>query len=273
MGEIVIAAGASHAPGITGMPEAADPEQSSRFYAGMERMRQAFEKAKPEVIIEISNDHLFNFYLNNMPAICIGTGQKHTGPYEPWIGMDQRTLTGHPDLARDLLVAALDEGLPLSFSEELYFGHAELVPLHFLTPKMDIPVIPIMINDFVNPLPPLRAAYRLGQVIRQVVEGRPKGERVAVVGTGGLSHWVGVPEMGKVNSNFDQRFLDELEHAHASGILEYTQNEIDAAGNGAHEIRNWIGVMGAMPEARVEVLTYEPIVPWVTGCAGVVWEP
>ncbi len=272
MGEIVVAAAASHAPGITGMREAADPEQASRFYAGMEKLHEAFEKARPDVIIEISNDHLYNFYLNNMPSICIGTGTAHKGPYEGgWMGLDPVTLQGHPDLAQALLRQCLDEGLPLAFSEELAIGHAELVPLHFITPKMDVPVIPIMVNDFVDPLPPLRALSRLGEVIRKVVEARPRGERIGIVGTGGLSHWVGIPGMGRVNPDFDQRFLDDVEHSRVGRVLEYTQAEIDSAGNGANEIRNWVTVMAALPEVRGEVAAYEPIVPWITGCAGVIW--
>ena len=33
------------------------------------------EKVQPDVIIGILNEHFVNFYLNNMPAICMGTGE------------------------------------------------------------------------------------------------------------------------------------------------------------------------------------------------------
>ena len=274
MGEIVFAAAASHAPGITGDPEHADPEQASRFYAGMERLHQAFEAAQPDVVVAISNDHLYNFYLDNTPTIAIGVGESHFGPFEPesWLRIPQRTLPGHPELAKAMLREAVNSGFDLAFSEELSLGHAEMVPLHFITPGWNVPVVPIMVNDFVQPMPSPRRIYQLGQLIRRFVGSRPKGERVALLGTGGLSHWVGLPEQGRVNPELDVEFLETAAQGRCESRAEWTNEEFSRGGNGMHELRNWLGVAGAVQERKAEVTTYEPMVPWITGCGALIWQ-
>ena len=96
MGEIRVGAALSHAPGITGWPDRADSQQASRFYAGIEKIRRAFEEAKPDVILLVCNEHFVNFYLNNMPAICVGIGESHFGPVEPeaWLRIPKRRVPG-----------------------------------------------------------------------------------------------------------------------------------------------------------------------------------
>jgi hypothetical protein len=274
MGDIVLGIGSSHAPGVTGQVEEAG-EQGARFHAGLHKIREEFEKVKPDVIIEIANEHFVNFYLDNMPSICIGMGEQHFGPVEPeaWLKIPHRMIPGHPELARELVKQAINSGFDLSFSEELALDHGSVIPLHFVTPNYDVPVIPIILNNVMEPMPNPRRIFQLGQLIRQVVASRPKGEKVAVLGTGGISHWVGTPEMGLINVEFDERFLDNIEKGKLESIADWTPDEIGKGGNGAHEIRNWIGVMGSMPaNSKGEVATYEPVVPWVTGCGAVYWK-
>jgi hypothetical protein len=85
-------------------------------------------------------------------------------------------------------------------------------------------------------------------------------------GTGGLSHWVGPPETGKVNAEFDRWFLDCLVEGRGAEVTErYKKAEEleEVAGNGGQEIRDWLAVAGAMPSRlKPRMLAYEPI----TGC-------
>ncbi|HXG36194.1 MAG TPA: hypothetical protein VNL15_04430, partial [Dehalococcoidia bacterium] len=241
--------------------------------AGMHRIREEFEKVKPDVIIEVANEHFVNFYLDNMPSICIGTGAQHFGPVEPefWLKIPQGMVPGHPEFAWDLVRGAINSGFEVSFSEELGLDHGTMMPLHFINPERNIPVIPIILNNVMEPMPLPRRIYQLGNIIRQVVASRPKGEKVAIVGTGGLSHWVGTPEMGLINVEFDEKVLDNIEKGKGENLAEWTPQDYGKGGNGAHEVRNWVAVMGALPGLKGEVMTYEPVVPWVTGSAGVVW--
>jgi catalytic LigB subunit of aromatic ring-opening dioxygenase len=63
-----------------------------------------------------------------------------------------------------------------------------------------------------TPLPmlSLKRCVHVGAFVREAIEWRPEQKRVAVIGTGGLSHWVGLPETDKVNADFDRWFLDCL---------------------------------------------------------------
>jgi hypothetical protein len=98
---------------------------------------------------------------------------------------------------------------------------------------------------------------------------------VAIVGTGGLSHWVGTPQMGRINEEFDRWFLDclvERRIDEATGRYARYEDLEAVAGNGGHEIRDWLAVAGAMTERlRPQVLAYEPLKPWMTGTGIMAW--
>jgi hypothetical protein len=86
---------------------------------------------------------------------------------------------------------------------------------------------------------------------------------------------VGPPETGKINEEFDRWFLDCLTKGNiAEATSRYAKYEdLEAvAGNGGHEIRDWLAVAGAMPSRlRPRVLAYEPLKPWSTGTGIMGW--
>src|SRR6185437_11540506 len=61
---LVFAGVCSHAPGITGRSERADPTVREPFYAALERMRQALEATRPDVLVVIGAEHFANFFMN-----------------------------------------------------------------------------------------------------------------------------------------------------------------------------------------------------------------
>jgi aromatic ring-opening dioxygenase catalytic subunit (LigB family) len=137
--------------------------------------------------------------------------------------------------------------------------------LHLLDPGARRPVVPIVQNCAVAPMPSLGRCYRLGGALRRAIEAWPVAARVALIGTGGLSHWVGMPGMGRINTEFDRWFLDCLAAGRAEDVLALTDREVERAGNGAHEIRSWLTVAGAVAGKPARVLAYEPVAAWVTG--------
>ncbi len=62
--------------------------------------------------------------------------------------------------------------------------------------------------------------------------------------------------MGKVDPKFDKKFLKQL-CANSSALKKITDAELDAVGNGTHEIRNWVAVAGVVEGAKGEVVMYE----------------
>jgi len=265
MGEIVYAAALSHAPGIAAFPEAPPLEQRQRFLSAAAAAREALEAAQLDVLLIIAPDHFTNFFVDNMPAFCIGLNEQYFGPVEEWLGLQSRCVKDAGDVARDILSSALERGIDLSFSETLRLEHSVMVPLSLLVPSMNVPIVWIMLNCQVPPLPTLRRCCELGRTLRAIIERR--AERFGIIGTGGLSHYPGAPEMGEIDDEFDRDFLHKLETTNVDAILSTPKERIDAAGFGTWEIRQWMTVAGPVSKRRAVTLAYEPVREWDTGCA------
>lgn len=266
MGTIVAAGAASHAPTIAIARRDADPEAVARFDAGMARLADTVRAAEPDTLVLVTNEHFANFYLNNVPTVCVGTGSYHRGPSEAFLG-EEKLVPGDRPTAKALVQSLVDQGAPVSFSEDLWFDHGTWVPLTYLNPDLRIPVVPLVMNNLIPPIPSPRAAYEFGRRLRAAIESLPADHRVALVGTGGLSHKVGTPDAGEVDPEWDRRFLDGVAKGEGERLSHLTHAELDSIGNGTHEVRNWLTVMGALAEGTTaEVTAYENIPSWVTGC-------
>jgi predicted class III extradiol MEMO1 family dioxygenase len=125
--------------------------------------------------------------------------------------------------------------------------------------------MPVIINTLTAPMPSPKRCFAFGEFIGKKLNESKK--RVAVIATGGLSHWPGEAKHGKINIPFDRKFLDTLISGDRAKLTAYSHEEINAeAGSGGHEIRTWIALAGALPDWRAELLAYEAVVPWATGC-------
>ena len=113
-------------------------------------------------------------------------------------------------------------------------------------------------------LAPARRSYALGVAVRRALREYGGVERVALLGTGAPSHWIGTPEMGRIDEEWDERVIGHLREGDAKGLSEWTQPEIDAGGNGANEIRNWIAASAAAGGGPAEVWSYQAEPKWFT---------
>jgi len=168
-----------------------------------------------------------------------------------------------------LLEACYANDLEPSSAQELQFDHGTMIPLHFLTPDMQLPVVPILINTLAPPFPSARRCLALGRVVGEIA--RRAGKRVGLVATGGMSHDPGERNHGVIDSAFDQRFLEHMSRGDLSELGQYSQDELLRAGAGAVELLCWIALAGALQDFRGEVLTYEPVKPWATGVGAMVF--
>ncbi len=240
------AAVVSHAPGITGRAQLVeDTALRDRFHAALDAERQALEAAAVDALILVAAEHFANFFMDNMPAFCIGTGDAHTGPIEDpeWLGIAPARIPGAPNLARRIAAEAM-QTVDFAYSEEWRCDHGIMVPLHFLTPRFDLPVIPVNINCQGPPMTPLHRAWACGEALRRACDAVP--ERLALIGTGGISHWPATPDSGRINEAWDRRFLDRLMAQDKSALLSYTDEDIYRdAGQGGFEIRTFIAAAAA----------------------------
>ena len=270
---LVFAGVCSHAPGITGRAERADPDVRERFHAQLDAMRRRLEAAEPDALVVVAAEHFANFFMDNMPAYCVGMADEYEGPIEDeqWLAIRRRKVPGDAALSRRLIRSVMRD-IDLAYAEEWKFDHGIMVPLHFLTPRYDLPVVPVNINCQGPPLTPLHRAYRFGQALRRACDERP--ERLALVGTGGVSHWPCTPDSGTINEAWDREFLDRLVHGRKDALLSYTDEEtLRHAGQGGFEIRTFIAVAGATEGAAGELLFYAPIPIFAVGCTAAVLGP
>ncbi|MEM7218404.1 MAG: extradiol ring-cleavage dioxygenase [Pseudomonadota bacterium] len=264
---LVYAGIVSHAPGITGRAHMVkDQEAVVRIHAAMHAQRDDIAASRPDALIVIAAEHFANFFMNNMPAFCMGIGEKHVGPIEDpdWLRIPRTEIPGAPELATALATHVMQR-VDLAYAEEWRCDHGIMVPLHFLTPDYDLPVIPVNINCQGPPLTPLHRAWAFGEALRAAVDAQ--SERIAVVGTGGISHWPATPDSGKINEAWDREFLERLLKQDKSALLDYTDEDTYRdAGQGGFEIRTLIAA-AALASGPGELQLYTADVPlFSVGC-------
>jgi hypothetical protein len=267
MAEITLAYCASHAPMMSAARDSAPEEQRKNFFAAMEWLRDEAAHRGVQACVVLSNEHFTNFFLENFPQICIGVGERNWGPTEAWLPIDKAWIPGHPALADHIARSTLAAGFDPAFSHQLELDHGVMTVYHELHPQMQLPLVPIVQNCAVEPLMPVRRAYAFGQALGDAIRSFDGLDRVALVGAGGLSHWIGTPRVGDIAEGFDRWFLEQLEDGDLEDVLSMPDSEIELAGNGAHEIRSWLAVAGAVAPSQARTLAYEPIYPWITGMA------
>jgi aromatic ring-opening dioxygenase catalytic subunit (LigB family) len=262
---LVFAGVCSHAPGITGRAHMADPTIMREFHDAYRGMADELAAARPDALIVIAAEHFANFFMNNMPGFAVGMADRYQGPIEDpqWIGIARTHIPGNAALSRRL-IGDMMQTVDLSYAEEWKFDHGIMVPLSFLTPRYDLPIIPMNINCQGPPLAPLHRAWALGDALRRAADLAP--ERIAVVGTGGISHWPATPDSGKINEPWDREFLRRWETNDKAAMLSYTDEDtLREAGQGGFEIRTFISVAAAA-RGRGRVQHYRPIPIFAVGC-------
>jgi len=256
---LVFAAIMSHGPGMTARADRADPSVREPFFATLARLREQLEESRPDAIMVVAAEHFANFFMNNMPAYCIGMAEDYQGPIEDpeWLRIPRRTIPGNADLSRRIIGKVM-ERVDVAYAEEWKFDHGIMVPLSFLTPGFNLPVIPANINCQGPPLTPLDRAYEFGRAVRGACDAIP--ERIALIGTGGISHWPATPNSGKINVDWDREFLRRWTRNDRAALTAYSDEEtLREAGQGGFEIRTLVAVAGACEGSAGEVWFCEPI--------------
>jgi protocatechuate 4,5-dioxygenase beta chain len=222
MAQVVAGIACSHVPfmaspkGWERLPEVA----RDNLRAGFERARKILEDSRPDVLLTFADDHFDRCFYDNLPAFLVGVGDEAVGPAIAGFDIPNVRLPIVSDLARFIVRQGLEGGVDFAFSEELALDHAEIAPMMHLTPRWDLPIIPVVVNAFAPPMPTPKRCLDVGAFVGGCIDRWPPKTRVAFLGTGGLSHWVGPPQTGRINEEFDRWFLDCLvrcEFAEATG--------------------------------------------------------
>jgi protocatechuate 4,5-dioxygenase, beta chain len=266
MAEIVGAFLIPHNPLMVTQPSAPGEETARKVTGLFASIRQRIIDLRADTVITIGADHCGLFGPPCTPSCLIGVGDVE-GPMEPWLGIARTHIQNNTELASHILATGQSAGIDWAFATSLLVDHSTMVPVNFCVPiEMGVRTIPIYLNDAVKPFIPSERARYIGESIRRSTETWPGAERIVVLGTGGVSHWVGAVNMGEVNPEFDLRVLDLVVSGSIDELAAIPDDEIlRQGGNGAIEIKNWICALAAVPEATRKLLGYFAVREWISG--------
>ena len=271
MGSLVGAFAASHGPLLVREWEAVPGPQKQRLAAGFEELGRRVREAKPDVLVVASPDHWSNFFLDNIPAFCIGVGEKHAGPPEPFMkAFPHAEMPGHPAFAAHLAETALKDGFDPSTSHRLKLDHGVCIPLWRMKLDPMPAIVPLIINAIEAPLPTIERCLQWGRLLRKAIESYPGALRVAILGTGGLSHSIGERTHGAIDEPFDREAI-RLFGSDEKSLVKFLEAQLPKTGNGAEEVRNWIVAHGAAGGRGFELVDYLPVPAVIVGCGFAAW--
>lgn len=265
MGEIVGALGMSH---ILAKRSAAE-SQAENVFSGLKETGQRVAGCGADVILFLVCDHMANFGTALETPFAVGATEHYVSLGD--MDLPKMDVRGAPAFARALVASVAQQGFDLGMVREYRPDHGLMIPRLFVDPEGTTPIVPLNININMDPAPSPRRCWALGQAIGRAIAEMPGDQRVLVVATGGLSHWILKPEMGRVNAKFDRQCLDAIASGDAGTLANLSIQELEAqAGNGGVELVTWLCMAGTVWPNGGTVVFYEPMEAWLTGMGGIV---
>ena len=256
---------------------------------GLDTLRDLLSQAKPNVMVVIGDDQHEQFLDDLMPMFCIFRGNtlkevahsrgdpalkgKMTGAWREIASVNRkdRTYDACPELAEHMIHSLIQEGFDIAASnklnEEAGLGHAFTFIYQRLLPEGNIPMVPVMMNDFYPPNQPTpKRCYALGQALRAAIESWDVDMRVSVIASGGLSHVIMDEELDRMTLDGCLRKDKEL----------LTSLPVERLIFGTTENRNWVAMAGAMEDKEMKLVGdyvpgYRSLAATGCGMAFAVW--
>lgn len=246
-------------------------QAADRCQANLDRIADELARAAPDVVMVIGDDQGELFARSNTPAISVyygadiatndvwGREDKPAWMHEMARGylMDRiHSIPGAPALAemliRGLIRAHIDIGAASGVDDpkQAGFGHAFGFIAKRLFRDRAIPMLPVLLNTYFPPnVMTAERAYVVGRCLREALRESTSNERVAVIASGGLSHFV-------VDEDLDRQVIAGLAPGHDELLRSIPP---EALNSGSSEILNWIMTAGATDHLTLAWADYEPI--------------
>lgn len=225
------------------------------------QLAEIFEAASADVVVVFGNDQMELFGDDNIPALAVYLGEQIDNQrYDeetirkmpPGIGV---SVDGHippqgacypgaPELGRHLSEQLVAQGFDLTALKRFPDGK-QTVPHAFgfvyrqLMRDRPVPSLPLFLNTFYPPnQPSARRCAEFGRAVVRAVQSWPGQQRVALVASGGLSHFV-------IDEALDQVLLDALRTGDMGALEGLDESLLQS---GSSEIKNWIPLAAAMAQ-------------------------
>jgi len=275
MARIIGGIGCSHAPALAAVHDSGGQEKPlwKPIFDGFAEARCWLEAEQPDLLLIAYNDHLNHFFFDSYPTFALGVAAqfpladegRQTRAFDP--------LPGNSDFAWHLARWLVEDEFDMTICQEMPLDHGVLAPLPLLLGHpWRVPIVPLAVNVIQHPLPTARRCFRLGQAIGRAIAAYPPDFKIAVLGTGGLSHQLHGPDFGVVNPAWDGEFLDRLEGDPAALAALSHDEYMRRGGAEAVEMIIWLIMRGALGEGVTRVMrAYDT--PGLTGLAVTVLTP
>jgi protocatechuate 4,5-dioxygenase beta chain len=252
MGRIVAGIGTSHVPSIGGAYDrgkTATPAWKPLFDAYVP-VREWLKELKPDVCIMVYNDHGADFFFDKYPTFAIGCADSYPIADEGFGVRPLPPIRGDLAFSQHLCRSLVYDEFDITICQEMAVEHGFLVPMHLCFDPQEngwpVASIPVEVNVLQHPLPTARRCLRLGQAIRRAVDSYEKDIKVAIIGTGGMSHQLTGTNFGAMNEQEDLAFLDRLE-SDPDSLTELThQAMMEKYGVEGIELIMWLVMRGAL---------------------------
>jgi protocatechuate 4,5-dioxygenase beta chain len=276
MATIIGGIGTSHVPTI-GMAfdkgKQADPDWTPLF-RGYEPVARWLAENKPDVLLFCFNDHATTFFFDRYPTFALGVSDAYAIADEGLGARPIPPLKGHAALARHIARSLVADEFDLTIFQDLPLDHGLHSPLTMMWPAVpDWPgrVIPLVVNVLQHPLPTPRRCFKLGIYLRKAILSYPEDLKVAIVGTGGLSHQLIGERAGFNNETWDLEFLDLIERDPERLADMSVEDFMRLGGNEGAEVIMWLIMRGALaPTAKKTHQSY--YLPMTTAMAVALFE-
>jgi aromatic ring-opening dioxygenase catalytic subunit (LigB family) len=230
------------------------PDDLARTRENFTRFADGIAAACVDTLVVVGSDHLRQFQWDNSPAFCIGKAEEFACTFENEIrtfGLEPWEMAGDPELAGWLLGdTELQPEIDFAMSNEWVLDHSFTLPAKFLTPDLDVPIVPIHTNANIPPIPRAERYAALGSYLRARIEAAPFDRRVALIASGHLATEIGGPRQflggGSPDQDFDDDAVRWMEEGDLGGaIAGCTFERLAAAGNVTGQFLNFITALAA----------------------------
>lgn len=242
-------------------------QKHDRCQKAIEELSNSLRQAKVDAVVVIGDDQRELFLDECLPAFAIFTGAElvdfppapETVPPSHKPALWSRHADSveryptNPSLASHIAESMTRQCFDIAVSgaqlDDRSLGHAyTFVRLRMMRENL-IPLVPIFVNCYYPPNQPTpERCFDFGRALRRAIESWDAQKSVALVASGGLSHFV-------IDEKLDRQVLDGIEHGQRDSLITLP---IEKLNSGNSEIRNWIVVAGAMEDMKAEVLYYTP---------------
>ena len=241
----------SHVPAIGGAIARGDQNDPywKPFFDAWPPVRDWLAVQKPDVLVIFYNDHGLNFFLDKMPTFAVGAAAQYSNADEGWGLPPFAVPDGHSELSWAIIERLVEQEFDITTCQEMLVDHAATIPLALAWPGQaaaPVRIVPTAINTVQHPLPSAARCLALGRAVGKALAEWQGPERIAVMGTGGLSHQLDGERAGFINPEYDRFCMDSLASDPDALTAHSIHQIVELSGTQGVEILNWIAARGAL---------------------------